>query len=353
MTQEDFTKAIASGQVETENTPEPETGTSSGQSFSLEQFTPLLVALQSTQQYLTAAPTNIPQSFQDQIQFVYTGGVYYLYLYINNQWVSQKIGNTGKFGGTGADGALSISSGTTTINLASAPIVIKNYTSLSITGTANIAFINPSPHGSIVIFKTTGDMTITSTASPVIDMSGQGCYTGNAPTAFALIPNPGNGGAYQGAAGAAALGLHVLAPLGAKYINLFVGAPGGEPGYSLSGIGYPGAGGGSMYFECAGTLNISSQFTSKGTNGVQTTDAGATGGDGGGGSSYNDGLAGGSNNVIGPYGGGGGGGNYVFCANTIATNTATFTLTGGNGRSSTQGKGGDGSSAVILNTEFA
>ena len=55
-----------------------------------------------------------------------------------------------KFGGTGADGALSITSGTTTIDCANAAVVIKNYTSISITETGALAFSNPNTNGTTV-----------------------------------------------------------------------------------------------------------------------------------------------------------------------------------------------------------
>jgi fibronectin-binding autotransporter adhesin len=152
--------------------------------------------------------------------------------------------------------------------------------------------------------------------------------------------------------GAGGTGLYVLAPIGAKYINMFVGAPGGDAGYTYSGSGLGGIGGGSVYFECAGTLNVSSQFTSNGTNGTETTDYGASGGDGGGGGSYNNGTAGATGNHTGPWGGGGGGGNFVFCAKVFGSVSPTFTLTGGTS-SGSGGVGGAGSSAAIINTEFS
>ena len=34
----------------------------------------------------TTVPTFIPKKFYDQIQFVTTGGSYYLYIYIDNLW---------------------------------------------------------------------------------------------------------------------------------------------------------------------------------------------------------------------------------------------------------------------------
>jgi hypothetical protein len=55
----------------------------------VEQFLPVLTAAQSLQTFLAAAPTFIPQTFQDQIQFVFDGTLYWLYLYINNAW--QKV----------------------------------------------------------------------------------------------------------------------------------------------------------------------------------------------------------------------------------------------------------------------
>jgi hypothetical protein len=99
MTQEEFNASITSGAAKVEepatsdassaapaqaaSTPPPQAATS------IDQFLPVLIALQSTQQYLSAAPTFIPQTFQDQIQFVFDGTNSYLYLYINNTW--QKV----------------------------------------------------------------------------------------------------------------------------------------------------------------------------------------------------------------------------------------------------------------------
>jgi hypothetical protein len=53
---------------------------------SLMEFLPVLLALQSSQNVLTAAPTFVPRTFQDQIQFVTTGGSSYLYLYFGGAW---------------------------------------------------------------------------------------------------------------------------------------------------------------------------------------------------------------------------------------------------------------------------
>lgn len=42
-----------------------------------------LVRLKKT---VTSIPTFIPKKFIDQIQFVYTGGSYYLYIYLDGAW---------------------------------------------------------------------------------------------------------------------------------------------------------------------------------------------------------------------------------------------------------------------------
>ena len=82
--------------------------------------------------------------------------------------------NENKFGGDGSDGALSVSSGTTTIDLSSASVVVKNYTSISITGTGVIDFTNPHANGTTIIFRSQGNVTISSTTVPAIDLNEMG-----------------------------------------------------------------------------------------------------------------------------------------------------------------------------------
>ena len=100
MTSEEFATAAKSGAVSFESSesgaPETESGTSEGATpgLSINQFLPLLVQLQSVQQYVATAPTYIPQTFQDQFQFVFDGTNYLLYLYFNNQWNSIKLGSS-------------------------------------------------------------------------------------------------------------------------------------------------------------------------------------------------------------------------------------------------------------------
>src|SRR6185436_3818576 len=84
----------------------------------------------------------------------------------------------GTFGGDGSDGALSIAAGTTSIDLAGAKTVVKNYTSIAITGTGALAFTNPHANGTTIILKSQGAVTISSSATRAIDLRSLGCTGG-------------------------------------------------------------------------------------------------------------------------------------------------------------------------------
>ena len=101
-----------------------------------------------------------------------------------------------KFGGDGSDGALVISSGTTSIDLLNSATFIKNYSSISITGTGSLIFTNPHPDGTIIILKSSEDVTLTSTASYCIDASGMGAQGGkiSASISGAINLDGGDGG---------------------------------------------------------------------------------------------------------------------------------------------------------------
>src|SRR5689334_1727458 len=81
-------------------------------------------------------------------------------------------------GGTGADGALSISSGTTTVSIASAAVFVKNYSRISLTGTGKLAFSNPNTNGTIIVLNCSGNCTLTSSSAPMVDASGMGAAGG-------------------------------------------------------------------------------------------------------------------------------------------------------------------------------
>lgn len=284
-----------------------------------------------------------------------------------------------RFGGTGADGALSITSGTTTINCAGASVVVKNYASISITGTGVLAFSNPNVNGTLIILKSQGNVTITSSATPAIDLRSMGGTggTGGTGSNTSNAGQPGGGGASASAPGAgvgnnSGTGTSTNGTKGGAFIDGWIGPSigGGQPGVinvstpastsplftsntakyfkpialpgsgggggsnytgSVAG-GNGGAGGGGLYIECAGALNITGIINASGTAG---SNAGAYAG----------------------AGGGGGAGSIVILYTTLTANSGTYTVTGGSGGTGGNanfngGAGANGFSAVIQNTEF-
>lgn len=304
----------------------------------------------------------LPATVTKNITF--TGGVTF----------SSTTGVTTKFGGTGADGAFATTStGTTTIDLASAPIFTKNYTSFTLGGTGVVAFINPNINGTIIIFKVKNNFTCTSTAGTAINAIGMGSAggaagSGNATATvpsvartsnpFQVIPvgsdttagvapislatNPlvlhslilgtgqGGGGGGQATAGADGHG-------GAGGSSLFTSGTngtntGGNTGGTVSGPG--GRGGAAFYLETAGTYTNSCTIS---TAGVRGTDAGSSGSG---------------------AGGGGAGGSLASLYNILGADTGTYSVSGALGGSGVASgnhggsAGANGTSTVGLNTEF-
>lgn len=209
--------------------------------------------------------------------------------------------------GTGADGALSITSGTTNIDVGGVQIYIKNYTSISITGTGKLTFSNPHANGTLVLLLCKGNVTLTSSATPNIDVSGMGS-NGSRPTSVdgATSPNGVTGGG---------------APIGLKSIPITCGNGGNGGGGSYFG-GTPGAGGrggGGLYIACGGAYNFTSSIYANGVNGGNGGNTGA--------------------------GGGGGGGMVLVRYVTLTANSGTYSANGGNGGSA-GGGGGSGGSAT-------
>jgi hypothetical protein len=286
-----------------------------------------------------------------------------------------------KFGGTGADGALSISSGTTTLSFASAQYLIKNYTSISITGTAALAFSNPHANGSVAILKSKGDVTVTSSTVPAIDVRSMGAAggvhnattTGNNGTSTSAAPRGGAqatiGSATYAASFAteimkqAASGLGVYSSvIPGKNPIVFAGAGGGAGSNHANTGGDGGIGSGGLYIECGGNLNITSTFNASGTaggSGSGTAGGSVSGSGGRGGGGWFDSAVP-SNNSTAPGDGGGGGGAgaiVIVYDGTLTANTATFTVSGGGAGTAASGgnngsAGGDGYSLVISNTEL-
>ena len=289
------------------------------------------------------------------------------------------IAAAAKFGGTGTDGALSISSGTTTLDFASAQYIVKNYTSISITSTGVLGFSNPHANGSIAVLKSQGNVTITSATTPAVDLRGMGAQGGSANnpgsngTSTGASPHGGYVGAYstytttnaQNLMGFAWGGRGVQGATSALTLKtpiLFAGA-GGAGGNSHSQFGGTGSrGGGGLYIECKGNLNITSTFNASGTvggNGSGSAGGGVDGSGGQGGGGYVDATVPSTSvSAAGDGGGGGGGGSIVILYNgTLTANTATFTVAGGGGGSSPGGgnagtAGGNGYSLVQSNSDI-
>lgn len=272
-----------------------------------------------------------------------------------------QLAGIAKFGGNGSDGTLTITSGTTTLSCSSLGYLEKNYTSISITGSGNLAFSNPnSITGATIALKSQGAITITTSSTHAIDVRGLGGEFG---TARNILNTPsgaelgagGYGGSSTGGFGLSGVGgqtTHFLSVEGVAFPPLSpfprypipggYGSPGftgGANGFSPGGGGAGGAGGGGLYLECGGAY-------------IFTT--GALDASGTAGSSQAQNVSGGEQ---GGSGGGGAGGNILVLANSIVSNTGAYTVTGGAGGGSAfggnaGGAGGAGSSLVMTNIFF-
>lgn len=274
---------------------------------------------------------------------------------LNNNFT--KVDN--KFGGDGSDGALSVASGTTTVDLGSAKYVVKNYTSINIASGATLTFSNPHSEGTIIVLKSQGDVTIEGSidgvgfgaaggAGSVGNTSGLGAGAGsngnNAWFVFDSNIHYGLGGdTLDGGDGGVALTntIFYLKEENKKftktlYIKCGDGGGGGQGGSNASGAGAGGtggtggAGGAGLIVECGGELDFSG-----------TIDVSGADGENGG-------------NQTGTYasaGGGGGGGSAGMCVllyNSVSINTGTITASGGDGGDGGSATGTDGGSTTCL-----
>lgn len=316
-----------------------------------------------------------------------------------------------KFAGTGVDGALSVTSGTTTISLGGLQTVIKNYTSISITG-GTLAFSNPHANGTVLILKSQGDVTITSGATRAIDGRSMGAAGGAGGTS--VSPGGTNGNAANGiifvnASNGVGGGLSGAGAGGVQYTNtafyftssnylynktlyLTCGSGGGGGGGNSGGTnpcngGAGAAGGLGLLIQSGGALNFTGTIDCSGGTGTAGSDGAGTtrpGAGGGGGSAgmvavlYNSltansgtittigGTGGGSGTYAsgntGTPGGGGGGGVLAGAGGNGGTSgnsglSGAGAGAGGGGSGSIANSGGTGgvsaSGVVALNTEFA
>lgn len=243
-----------------------------------------------------------------------------------------------KFGGSGADGALAISSGTTTIDLAGARYYEKNYTTISITSTGALAFINPASGGTFISLKATGNVTLTcgGWCISVKSLGASGgvngsCGAGVAPSAansfytFYATLSGGGGGAVAGTAGGGGIvsslsNLMTMAtPTLQKYgAGFWVGGGGGEGQCNQTGGGSPvggpgGRGGGSLLMEVGSAINMTASNAIVADGESPAAGVNANGG----------------NCEAG--GGGGAGGMVVIYANTLTSVAGSISTAGGTG----------------------
>lgn len=208
---------------------------------------------------------------------------------------------TNEFGGDGSDGALSISSGTTTIDVGGVRYYELNYTSVSITGTGKLAFTNPHANGTAIVIKVQGDVTLTSSTAPNIDASGIGSAGGVSPTT-SINPKVAGTEAYVNElftvpASAKSILSATLAFTVARWLfdrsawkYPFVAPGSGGASCSCAFLtGSPnggGNGGGVLILECNGAINftVANGVSVAGKNGANATCGGNShGADGGGG----------------------------------------------------------------------
>jgi len=266
-------------------------------------------------------------------------------------------------GGNGSDGALSISAGTTTIDAGGEPIIEKNYTDVSITGTATLTISNPHANGTILLIRSQKNFVFA--AGATLSLAGMGAVAGvggvdatnagiprigNSGTAGgdALQPTVtslgGNFGAGGGAGSAVGVGGGACATIPINIRTFFFGSPnsplavastgGGGAGGGAGGNGNDaygtnagvgdggngGRGGGGLAVFVNGNLSLAGTITFAGVAGSNGTNASVASVGGGGG------------------GGGGAAGRGFFAYGGILTNTATIVVTGGAG-----GTGGNNS----------
>ncbi len=301
-----------------------------------------------------------------------------------------------KFGGTGADGALVTSSTNVVVDCGAGGVVIKNYSSISITGTGYVTFTNPAATGTKVIFLCSGACTMTSSAAHVIDLRGLGgaggngiCGTTIAGSSFVATPgaennddgitpisngkfgkgsaNNDNGGdtVVFGGGGASNYTVGTTGNAGGRTIGAGGGATGsGNPGTVLSGISLylvgaqPYLGIRGFCSAGAGGGGGSNGVSAGGSSTAATNGTGGTLGSPDGGAGNAAATGGGSTNFGGCGGGGAGGGSfYMEVAGAFNFTTGTLDCSGGvgggggvattNGYGGSGGGGGSGGTCII------
>ncbi len=276
-----------------------------------------------------------------------------------------------QFGGDGTDGDLVSATTVVNVDLGGLEYVVKNYASISITGTGSVKFTNPHANGTIIILKCQGLMLLSSSTIP--NLSAAGCGgAGGAGGTVAGTPTGSNGNAGIGVLdasihyGAGGTSTTLASTGGLQYVASSL------PFYTKN--AYELSRG--IYLACGSGGGGGGAVTGNGTGGVITGTAdGGAGGNGGGalliecGSinftvaggisvTGNSGIAGGSitsvvgaNGYAGSGGGGGAGGMCVVLYKT-AVGSVTGTINsagglGGAGGNATNTSGGVGGGSLV------
>lgn len=259
--------------------------------------------------------------------------------------------STSDFSGDGSDGSLNISSGTTNIALDT----IKEYTSVSITGTAILSTSDVTGH--FMLIKSQGNVLIASGAVSAIDLADKFVR----PTTQEIITIVNNGTlesrtpSVGGAGGAGGAAQSIPGGVGGATTTFYGGGGGGGSADHASAIGGAGGvggtpagtgGAGASPGAGAAGAGAAGGLSSGGGGGAKDDGVGAleVGGDGG--DAYGTAGANGTADNDGASGGGGGGGSdsgkcgitLLFNVNgNFNYNGATINSSGGN-----SGAGGDG-----------
>jgi len=280
--------------------------------------------------------------------------------------------NAQTFGGNGSDGDLTIQSGTTTLDINSANIFIKNYKSIRITETGKLAFSNPNSNGTTVILKSYGDVILDSSTANLIDCSALGSSGGtggsgashdngnNGTDSDSILDSTlhggtggtkGTNGGGDGAGGATGavfspVTLYSKSENDVLYHRMLLvipgsggggGGSGGQAGGTTRGTGGNGGkGGGALIIECRGKFTFTGSMTAAGANGSAGTAGSGFSGHGGG-------------------GGGGSGGMILVMYNQLEVDSGTYTVSGGTGGAlggtATDRDGGGGGGGSLLSTQ--
>lgn len=225
--------------------------------------------------------------------------------------------------------------GLTYIDLGGASSVVKNYSSISITGTGALGFTNPHANGTIITLKSQGDVTLTSSTVPCIDTRNMGASEGNVPTGTLIsvvLPTVTTGGEQTGS-GANTTDEASLVRRAVFLMCGGAGATGADGPGSVGGAG--GGGAGALMILCGGALNFTGTINTSGSDGSPGIDGGGS----------NEGSGG---------GGGGSAGSCIILYNSLVANTGTITDTGGaggdggpaGGTTGTGGAGGGGAGSL-------